>query len=254
MKDAAARLKTALLNPAAVFRSPDQVEHDPTLSREDKLAILESWEEDARGLAVAEEENMAGGEPSRVDEVVAARARVEGGPASPSRVPNVRDFVRPLRETVHADHAIDEAVLRLSLQEHPILPVADGDEIVGVLGQAELAGARAASDSARLAARDVMTAELAFCYLDDAVKVAHALMDRHSCDHLLVVDPERTLVGILARDDLPPVSEAEAQSVRDQSDLLDSREENTQGIASTAQPGGLDVYAQRPTIKRTPLP
>lgn len=244
-----ARVAKALLNPAAVFRSPEQVEHDPTLSREDKLAILESWEEDARELAVAEEENMGGGEPSRLAEVAAARARVEDGSASPPAMPRVRHFVRPLRETIHADHEIDEAALRLSLQEHPILPVADGDEIVGVLGQADLARIRATSGSARLTARDAMTAELSFCYLDDAVKVAHALMDRHRCDHLLVVDSEQTLVGLLGRDDLPPVGEAEAQSLQDHSEVLESREENTQGIAST---GGLEVYAQRPIIKRTP--
>ncbi len=116
MTDTAARLKAALLDPAAVFRSPDQIEHDPTLSREDKLAILESWEADARELAVAEEENMAGGEPSRLDEVVAARVRVEGaqsqatGSTTTEAPPQkVGHFIRPARDTIHADHDIDEA-------------------------------------------------------------------------------------------------------------------------------------------------
>jgi CBS domain-containing protein len=251
MTDPAARLERALLNPGAVFRAPDQVAHDPTLSREDKLAILSSWEEDARELAVAEEENMAGGEPSRLAEVVAARSRVEGGSATPPRAPSVRDFVRPAQEILHADHEIDEAALRLSLQDHPILPVADGDEIVGVLGPADLDRALAAEAPTRLSAREVMTAELTFCYLDDPVVVAHALLDRHGGDHLLVIDAEGTLAGILDRTDLPPASEAGAQAARDQ-DLLSAREENAQGIATTS--GGLDVYDERPTIKRTPKP
>jgi CBS domain-containing protein len=249
MTKAAARLEKALLNPAAVFRAPDQVEHDPELSREDKLAILASWEEDARELEVAEEENMAGGEPSRLAEVLAARARVEGGSAATPRAPKVRDFVRPARETIHADHEIDEAALRLSLQEHPILPVNDGDEIVGVLGPADLARVLGTEAPPRLSAREVMTAELTFCYLDDPVAVAHALLDRHGADHLLVIDAEGTLAGILGRADLP-ASKAGTPSVGDQ-DLLSSREENAQGIATT---GGLDVYDERPTIRRTPRP
>jgi CBS domain-containing protein len=259
MTDTAARLKAAILDPAAVFRSPDQVERDPTLNREDKLAILESWEKDARELSVAEEENMAGGEPNRLDEVVAARVRLEGSQSqaprsadSDAQPQKVQHFIRPVRETIHADHDIDEAALALSLQERPILPVSDGDEIVGVIARADLARAREASGPTRLTARDIMTAELALCYLDDSVKIALALMERHGCDHLLVVDSDRALAGILDRDDLPPVSAADAQAVLDQPDALDSREENTQGIASTAQPGGLKVYAQRPTIKEEP--
>jgi CBS domain-containing protein len=56
--------------------------------------------------------------------------------------PRVRQFARPMRETVHADQEIDEAALRLSLQERPLLPVTDGDEIVGVLTQRGLAPER----------------------------------------------------------------------------------------------------------------
>jgi CBS domain-containing protein len=257
MTDTAARLKAALLDPAAVFRSPDQIEHDPTLSREDKLAILESWEADARELAVAEEENMAGGEPSRLDEVVAARVRVEGaqsqatGSTTTEAPPQkVGHFIRPARDTIHADHDIDEAALGLSLQERPILPVSDGDEIVGVIARADLDRAREASGPTRLTARDIMTAELALCYQDDDVKLALALMDRHGCDHLLVVDSERTLVGILDRKDLPSVSAADVRSALDEPGVLESHEENAQSIASTAQPGGLKVYAQSPTIKK----
>src|SRR5919106_4790333 len=137
MTNDAARLRAALLDPAAVFRSPEEVERDALLSREDKLAILKSWEEDAHELAVAEDENMSGGEPSRLEEVVAARVRLTGAAgqsaearkwagagADPARQ-RVRRFARPVREIVHADHEIDEAALRLSLQDHPVVPVSD---------------------------------------------------------------------------------------------------------------------------------
>jgi CBS domain-containing protein len=162
----------------------------------------------------------------------------------------VRDFARPMRETVHADHEIDEAALRLSLQERSLLPVADGDEIVGALTQRDLARAREAeqAEDARLTARVVMSSDLAFCYLDDDVATARALMDRHGSDHLLVIDADQSLIGLLGREDLPPVSAAEARS-QNRPEVVGPREEDAPGVAKTIQPGGLDVYADRPKIR-----
>jgi len=257
-----ARVRAALLDPASVFGSPEEVERDGTLSQEEKLAILKSWEEDAHELAVAEDESMGGGEPSRLEEVVAARARLTDADEAASAAPRkgaaspdparmrVRRFARPVREIIHADHEMDEAALRLSLQEHPVLPVADGDEIVGVLARSELA--RAAEEQnrdVRITARVMMTTDLAFCYLDDDVTTARALMDRHGCNHLMVVDCNQVLVGTLERDDLPAAGAREPQSLRERPEVVEPREEQAQGVASTIQPGGLDVYDERPTIR-----
>jgi CBS domain-containing protein len=252
----AVRVRAALLDPAAVFGSPGEVERDARLSQEDKLAILKSWEEDARELAVAEDENMAGGEPSRLEEVVAARVRLTkaqertGAGADPARQ-RVRRFARPVREVVHADHEIDEAALRLSLQEHQVLPVSDGDQIVGVIARTELAKAAKAkaSGSARVTARVVMTTHLAFCYLDDDVTTAQALMDKHGCRHLMVVDRDRVLIGTLKRDDLPSVSKRARRSLQARPEVTVPREAHAHGVATTIQPGGLDVYAERPKLK-----
>ena len=259
-----ARVRAALLDPASVFGSPEEVERDGTLSKEEKLAILGSWEEDAHELAVAEDESMGGGEPSRLAEVAAARARLTGAaePAAPaprkaaakpeSGRTRVRRFARPVREIIHADQEMDEAALRLSLQEHPVLPVADGDEIVGVLARSELArAAQEQNRDVRITARVMMTTNLAFCYLDDDVTTARALMDRHGCNHLMVVDRSRALVGTLERDDLPAASARETRSLQERPEVVEPREEHGQGVASTIQPGGLDVYDERPTI-RTP--
>jgi CBS domain-containing protein len=260
-KDGGARVRAAILDPAAEFSSPEEVERDATLSQEEKLAILESWEEDAHELAVAEDESMGGGEPNRLAEVVAARARITGaqesasarekGAASAGRGKRrVRRFTRPVREIIHADHEMDEAALRLSLQEHPVLPVADADQIVGVLARSELA--RAAEEQnrdTRITARVMMTTDLAFCYLDDDVTTARALMDKHGCNHLMVVDRDQVLVGTLERDDLPAASAGARQSLQGRPEVVEPREEHGQGVASTIQPGGLDVYDERPTIR-----
>jgi CBS domain-containing protein len=260
----AARVRAALLDPPAVFASPEEVERDPALSREEKLAILEHWEEDVRELDVAADQRKSRGEPSRLEEVAAARARLTGGAAA---APGARDtraarsdpgsmrvrrFVRPVREIIHADHELDEAALRLSLQEHPVLPVADADQIVGVLARSDLArGAKEQNPEGRVTARVMMTTDLAFCYLDDDVATARAMMDRHGCEHLLVVDRDQVLLGTLERDDLPAAGRPTG-SVQERPEVVEPREEHAQGVASTIQPGGLDVYTERLTIKAPP--
>jgi CBS domain-containing protein len=261
----AARVRAALLDPAAVFASPEEVERDAALSHEEKLAILEHWEEDAQELDVPEDQRKSGDKPSRLEEVVAARARLTGGTeaapdarkkgvarADPARM-RVRRFVRPVREIIHADQELDEAALKLSLQEHPVLPVADADQIVGVLARAELARApKEENPEARVTARVMMTTDLAFCYLDDDVTTARAMMDKHGCNHLLVVDRAGVLVGTLEGDDLPPAGPRATESVQERPEVVEPREEHAQGVATSIQPGGLDVYTERLTIKAPP--
>ena len=69
-------LQAMLGDPAAVFRTPREVLDRPSLTREERLAILRQWERDARGLSVAEEEGMGGGEESLRARVRLAIARL----------------------------------------------------------------------------------------------------------------------------------------------------------------------------------
>lgn len=67
----------ALANPAAVFPNPEAVLTRNDYSHAQKLQLLRRWQEDAEELSVAEEEGMAGGEPSLIERVSAALARLE---------------------------------------------------------------------------------------------------------------------------------------------------------------------------------
>lgn len=53
----------AKLNPAASFKSPDDVVLNADLTSQQKIEILKRWEEDARAIEVAEEEGMASSQP-----------------------------------------------------------------------------------------------------------------------------------------------------------------------------------------------
>ena len=87
MKDS--DLKRASLDPTAAFPSPEAVVEHPGLTREQKTDILKRWKYDACALEVAEEENMGGGEPSRLEGVLKALAALaaESDPehASPTK-------------------------------------------------------------------------------------------------------------------------------------------------------------------------
>ena len=63
-------IEKAMLNPDSVFATPDDMFAEKSLTREQKIKILRSWEYDARELEVAEEENMGGGPPDKLDEIL----------------------------------------------------------------------------------------------------------------------------------------------------------------------------------------
>jgi hypothetical protein len=74
----------ALVDPALVFKAPEEVVADNELSREQKIKILHRWEYDVRELQVAEEEGMEGPQPVTLDVVLRA-LRALGAPADTER-------------------------------------------------------------------------------------------------------------------------------------------------------------------------
>jgi hypothetical protein len=84
MKSSSFSMDDAMRDPAKVFRSPDAVVHARGLTQEHKLRILRHWEFDCRELLVAEEENMGGGEPARLHEVLQAMARLRAHAEDPA--------------------------------------------------------------------------------------------------------------------------------------------------------------------------
>ena len=65
-------IEQAMLDPTSMFSYPDDICKDSSLTKEQKIKLLRQWEYDARELEVAEEENMAGGPPDLLDQVLTA--------------------------------------------------------------------------------------------------------------------------------------------------------------------------------------
>tara|TARA_R110002167_G_scaffold160884_1_gene357037 strand:+ start:333 stop:611 length:279 start_codon:yes stop_codon:yes gene_type:complete len=64
--------KKTLLDPGAVYDTPQTIVDDASLTRDQKIELLHRWRYDANELAVAEEEGMIGGEPNLLRQVVLA--------------------------------------------------------------------------------------------------------------------------------------------------------------------------------------
>ena len=64
-------------SPAMAFKRPQDVLTANDLSKDEKRVVLEKWKEEAKDLQRAADENMAGGENTRLDEVVAALNALE---------------------------------------------------------------------------------------------------------------------------------------------------------------------------------
>jgi len=67
----------AMLDPGAVFASPDALLARTDLSRKEKIEILQRWEYDASEEAVATEEGMGGGNGDLLQRVLVALDRLK---------------------------------------------------------------------------------------------------------------------------------------------------------------------------------
>lgn len=67
-------------SPTRHFEKPRQVVQDADLSPGEKAKALDSWEEDAQALQRAEDEGMAGGEPTKLIDVVEAKKAIGAKP------------------------------------------------------------------------------------------------------------------------------------------------------------------------------
>ena len=72
-------LEQALLDPGAVFVSPEALRDHAGLTQTQKIELLRRWAYDASELAVAEEEGMQDGEESPLARVLSVLNELTGG-------------------------------------------------------------------------------------------------------------------------------------------------------------------------------
>lgn len=155
----------------------------------------------------------------------------------------VAQVMRQSDEVVHFDHTLDEAAGRMRRHALTLLPVVDGDELVGVVSAGSIAKAEVGSDDLPLTVGDCMARDFAFCYEHDDVSTAKVLMEEGELEALIVIDIEGQPVGVISTGDV-------AGMLADKAALGSLRRTGSAGRAKASPPGGPGNYEMKPKLKR----
>lgn len=108
-------------------------------------------------------------------------------------------------EVVHPDDSLQTAARKMRDRDIGLLPVMDGDQLVGMLSDRDIvvrAAAEGMNPEATLG-RDLMTSPVIWCYEDQDVNAAAEMMEKNQIRRLAVLDRnDEALVGIVSLGDL----------------------------------------------------
>ncbi len=116
----------------------------------------------------------------------------------------VADVMTRSVDVANPDARLDEAAERMRQLDAGVLPVVDGDKVVGMITDRDITIRATAEgrDPVTTKVSEIMTSEVVFTYDDEDVKDAAKLMQDHQVRRLVVLDREKKLVGIVSLGDL----------------------------------------------------
>jgi CBS domain-containing protein len=107
-------------------------------------------------------------------------------------------------EVIHPDSTLNEAAAVMKRLDIGLLPVCDGNQLVGILTDRDIAVRSVAQskDPTSHQVRDIMTPDAVSCFEDqDAAEVAR-LMHEKRIRRVLVLNRDQRLVGVVSLGDL----------------------------------------------------
>jgi CBS domain-containing protein len=124
--------------------------------------------------------------------------------------PKVRDRMSRDVRLAAPDQTIQEAARAMAELGVGALPVADGDRLVGMVTDRDLAlRALAEGRGPDTPVREVMTAEVKYCFDHEDLELVARTMGDQQVRRLPVLDHEKRLVGILSLGDVAAAAGAE---------------------------------------------
>jgi CBS domain-containing protein len=114
----------------------------------------------------------------------------------------VKEVMNRKIDVIRPDTTLEEAAEKMQALKVGILPVCDGDRLVGMLSDKDVNLRAVGDDPNRTHARDAMTADLVYCFEDQDVEEAAKLMEKKQLRRLVVLTREKRLAGILSFGDL----------------------------------------------------
>jgi CBS domain-containing protein len=116
----------------------------------------------------------------------------------------VNEIITHDPEVIRPETALIEAAQKMKSMDIGILPVCDGDRLVGVITDRDIAvrGVAQGYDPKTARVQEVMTPEVIYCFDDEDVKEAAKKMEEKQVRRLPVLNREKRLVGIVSLGDL----------------------------------------------------
>ena len=116
----------------------------------------------------------------------------------------VQDILTKDPEVIHPDATICEAARKMRERDIGMLPVCDGDRLIGSITDRDLTVRAVAQgyDPISTRVRDVMTSGISFCFENDSLEDAAHVMEAKQIRRLPVLNAGKRLVGIISTGDL----------------------------------------------------
>ena len=107
-------------------------------------------------------------------------------------------------EVITLETSIQEAAEQMRSLDVGVLPVCDGDRLVGILTDRDLAVRAVADgrDPKSTPIEEIMTRQVVYCFEDQDIEEAERVMEKHQIRRLPVLDRDKRIVGIVSLGDL----------------------------------------------------
>jgi CBS domain-containing protein len=117
---------------------------------------------------------------------------------------NVNEIITHDAEVIRPDTVLVEAAQKMNALDIGMLPVCDGDRLVGMVTDRDITvrGVAQGYDPKTARVRDVMTPEVIYCFEDEDVKEVARKMEDAQVRRLPVLNRNKRLVGIVSLGDL----------------------------------------------------
>jgi len=116
----------------------------------------------------------------------------------------IKDLMSSDVEVIRPETTVAEAAELMKTLDIGVLPVCDGGRLIGILTDRDIV-VRGTADGFHpetMSAREVMTAEVVYCFEDQEVTEAGRIMKEKQIRRVPVLNREKQLVGIISLGDL----------------------------------------------------
>jgi CBS domain-containing protein len=115
----------------------------------------------------------------------------------------LKEIMTPSVERIHANVSLQEAAQKMKTLNVGVLPVYDGDRLVGMISDRDITVRASAEgrDPTKTSINEVMTPEVVYCFEDQPVEEAAKIMEDKQVRRLIVLNRDKRLVGIVSLGD-----------------------------------------------------